>query len=112
MPRARALDRVALEAMKQVFLTTFPDFHEHGFAASSGQYFEVERGYKQALLDRVREVLIQGDALDDAQCGGAILDVLAAKASDLLGWRTVAPTKDSALGAPRNDRGRGRDSGA
>ena len=96
----QSLDRVALEAMKQVFLTTFPDFHEHGFAASSGQYFEVERGYKQALLDRVREVLIQGDALDDAQCGGAILDVLAAKASDLLGWRTVLLLKTARSAHP------------
>lgn len=74
----------ALEAMRQRFLELCSDFET--FDQDSGTYFDTERSYKDALIDRVRSITSSpGIATQDI--GSQLLDVLAAKPSNFVGWR-------------------------
>ncbi|NVD45199.1 hypothetical protein HUV48_09220 [Altererythrobacter sp. HHU K3-1] len=48
------LDPAEFERLKQRFLSKFSDFERLGFGASEGGYFDEERGYKDALLEKDR----------------------------------------------------------
>jgi hypothetical protein len=78
------VDADALMAMRDAFLARFPDFAEEGFEASYGGYWDVERGYKQALIEEAAKVMAQTN-LAPPQVGAALLGLL--KDRNLLGWR-------------------------
>lgn len=82
-----ALNRMALERYKKLFLARYVDFAD--FRAQAGGYYEEERRYKDALIARAADIRLQGMAV--AETGAALLDLLTGKAglsSGLLGWRT------------------------
>jgi hypothetical protein len=89
-----ALNRTALEALKERFLARYPDFQPEAFAKDSGGYFDEERRYKEALLERARAALAESDALGDEELGSRFLDLLIGRESGLLGWRTDARIKN------------------
>lgn len=88
------LNRSALEALKVAFLSRYPDFMPAGFQAMSGSYYDEERGYKDALLERAQAALATQPSLSDEALGGRFLDLLTSKESGLLGWRTDARIKN------------------
>jgi hypothetical protein len=83
------IDRGALEALKNAFLVSFPDFKGLGFEASEGRYWDTERGYKQHLIDRAQEILAKHREENDATLGDELLNLLVSSESNLLGWRMV-----------------------
>lgn len=86
------LNAFELEKLKQRFLAAFPDFEPSGFAATSGGYFDEERRYKNALIEKAQQAL--GDeALSDEELGSRLLDLLIGPDSGLLGWRTDAKVR-------------------
>jgi hypothetical protein len=80
------IDAAELDRMRQTFLARFPDFEDHGFDASEGRYWEVERGYKQKLIDRTSKIFKREDLRPEA-IGQELLDILGSKPSNLLDWR-------------------------
>ncbi|MBX7540312.1 AAA family ATPase [Qipengyuania sphaerica] len=86
------LDAAELERLKQRFLSFFPDFEPAGFAPSEGGYYDEERGYKEALLEKAQAAL-DDSSLSEEEVGGRFLDILTGPQSGLLGWRTDARIK-------------------
>lgn len=87
------LNKAALEKMKTFFLAQYPDFEPQGFEATSGGYYDEERGYKDTLLASGRDALAIQDQLSDEELGSRFLDLLTGPISGLLGWRTDARIK-------------------
>ncbi|MBY6014698.1 AAA family ATPase [Qipengyuania gaetbuli] len=85
-------DTAELERLKQRFLSFFPDFEPAGFAPSEGGYYDEERGYKEALLEKAQAAL-DDSSLSQEELGGRFLDILTGPQSGLLGWRTDARIK-------------------
>jgi 5-methylcytosine-specific restriction enzyme B len=83
------IDAAELERLKQRFLTKFPDFELTGFAAREGGYFDQERGYKDALLEKAQTAL-NDESLSKEEMGARFLEILTGPQSGLLGWRTDA----------------------
>lgn len=81
------LDRAALNELKKVFTTRFPDFEGLNFGADRGGYWEEERRYKQHLIARANEILTQARDKTDAELGSELFELLNSKESNLLGWR-------------------------
>lgn len=79
-----------LEKLRQKFLSRFPDFEPEGFAANSGGYYGEERAYKNALIEKAAEAIVDEASLSDEELGGRLLDLLTSKKSGVLGWRTDA----------------------
>jgi hypothetical protein len=80
------IDAHELHKMREAFLARFPDFEEHGFDASEGSYWKVERHYKQALIDAAADFLRLYEG-PPSKIGTLLLQVLASKTSNLLDWR-------------------------
>ncbi len=103
------LDLEALGKLKATFISHFPDLEALGFDATHGSYWDEERKYKQALIERVAEVTGRGDELSNAQVGNDVLAILESPESNLLGWRmtdrlrivrsTATPLINEAAGA-------------
>lgn len=82
-----ALDLDALERLKTKFLVAFPEFEPGGFETDTGDYWEVERRYKQSLINKTAAAIqssVQGKATD---LGARILDILELPEANFLGWR-------------------------
>jgi 5-methylcytosine-specific restriction protein B len=84
---APLLDPTVLKEFKERFLAAFPDFEPSGFAATSGGYFDAERRYKDALIEKAEQAL-DDESLSDEALGRRLLDLLISRDSGLLGWRT------------------------
>ncbi|WP_376704199.1 AAA family ATPase [Mesorhizobium sp. ISC25] len=78
-------DRHALDALKQRFLSAFPDFEAGGGFTGSTSYHREEDDYKRTLVARANELLHVDPPPGDAELGGAVLDALS-KDSNLLGY--------------------------
>ncbi len=81
------IDLTALENYRKDFMARYPDFSS--FAQRQGGYFNEERAYKEALMERCAAALKEED--DEAALGTRLLDVLTGRAgvpSNLLGFRT------------------------
>ncbi|MBX7492064.1 AAA family ATPase [Qipengyuania sp. 1NDW9] len=81
------LDPQGLSELRTKFLAAFPDFEELTFSAREGGYFEEERRYKQALINRAADIVGEPGQTTE-QLGGQLLDLITSKESGLLGWRT------------------------
>jgi hypothetical protein len=79
-----AVEWPELEVMRKRFLELCPDFI--AFGQGSGIYFDTERSYKDALILRVRSIA-SGTGTTAQSIGLQLLDVLAAKPSNFVGWR-------------------------
>jgi 5-methylcytosine-specific restriction enzyme B len=79
-----AVEWPALELMRQRFLKLCPDFIT--FDQEAGTYFDTERSYKDTLIDRVRSIM-SGTVTTAQDIGLQLLDVLAVKPSNFVGWR-------------------------
>ncbi|GAA0678107.1 hypothetical protein FHT00_003437 [Sphingomonas insulae] len=80
-----AVNRDALEKLKQNFLRLFPDFEAGGGFTGVSRYHQEEDDYKRALVARVSELLHRDPAIDDIALGAAILDGLSTD-TNLLGY--------------------------
>lgn len=76
-----------LEGMRQRFLELCPDFLN--FEQGSGIYFDAERSYKDELIARTRSITA-GTGKTAQGIGSELLDLLAAKPSNFVGWRAFA----------------------
>jgi hypothetical protein len=94
------LNRDALEELKRRFLARYPDFEPGAFGKNQGGYFEEERAYKDALIERAQAALTEAKVLDDEELGVRFLDLLIGRESGLLGWRTDARIKKLREGNP------------
>jgi hypothetical protein len=84
---APSLDRSALERMRSTFLERFPDFEKTGFRATASRYWEVERGYKQVLIDKAAEIMAARRTRPGK--GSDLLGLLEPELSNLLDWREL-----------------------
>jgi hypothetical protein len=75
----------ALEAMRRAFLSRAPDFVD--FMQDDGIYWEMERQYKDAMLQKAWSIL-RSDA-DETGAGHAIIDVLMPQDGPPLRWQTI-----------------------
>ncbi|RFC62265.1 hypothetical protein DYI37_17325 [Fulvimarina endophytica] len=73
-----------LEAMKASFLERMPDFEN--FQQQSGEYWRIERAYKDEILAKVADAIARGT--DEASTGRAVYDALVPQAGPLLRWQT------------------------
>ncbi len=83
------VDPGELGKMRKAFLARFPDFEKRDFSASEGGYWEVERSYKQILIDNSARLFKTAERLKPEFVGAAILRILEVKPSNLLGWREL-----------------------
>lgn len=75
----------ALEAMRRAFLSRAPDFVD--FTQRTGAYWEMERQYKDAMLEKAWSIL-RSDA-GEAETGHQIVDVLMPQDGPPLRWQTI-----------------------
>lgn len=95
----------ALEEMRRVFLERAPDFED--FEQRRGVYWEMERRYKDDMIERARS--IAASEFDDARAGHAIYDVLIPQEGPPLRWQTIdAIHREDPTLAPRFDAVLGR----
>lgn len=79
-------DWPALEHMRDQFLERVPDFQS--FQADEGEYYEIERRYKQAILDGVAEARARlGD--DPEALGREIVALMQTQSGPLIRWQTT-----------------------
>jgi hypothetical protein len=96
-----AIDARELHKMRETFLARFPDFEDHGFDISEGTYWEVERGYKQQLIENAAEAVRLADHPEGhIDLGAALLRIVTSKASNLLDWRELRRLKEVRREAP------------
>lgn len=82
-----SLDGEELERLRRLFLARYPDFEPAGFAATSGGYWDEERGYKDEAIADCRALV--GAAGSSAELGRSIFERLVPSPSGLpLSWRT------------------------
>jgi len=90
------IDAHELHKMRDSFLARFPDFEDRGFDVSEGSYWEVERRYKQELIEKAAQVfnaVIDRDIAPN-DIGVTLLDILESKTSNLLDWRQLRRLKE------------------
>lgn len=75
----------ALEAMRRAFLSRAPDFVD--FTQRMGTYWEMERQYKDAMLEKAWSIL-RSDA-GETETGHQIVDVLMPQDGPPLRWQTI-----------------------
>jgi 5-methylcytosine-specific restriction protein B len=81
-----------LERLREVFLDRIPDFED--FSVSDGEYYNLERSYKDRLCQSVRD--LAGSSPNDRSNGEEILRVLSSGMQGVpLSWRTPADLKKS-----------------
>lgn len=79
-------DWPALERMRDQFLERIPDFRS--FQETSGEYFEIERSYKQAIIDAVAEA--RARLSDDPEAlGREVVAAMQPNSAPLLRWQTT-----------------------
>jgi len=79
-------DWPALERMRDQFLERIPDFRS--FQETSGEYFEIERSYKQAIIDAVAEA--RARLSDDPEAlGREVVAAMQPNSGPLLRWQTT-----------------------
>jgi hypothetical protein len=88
-----AIDARELDKMREAFLSRFPDFEAYGFEFSKGDYWEVERSYKQVLIDTAADFLQMYPGRPE-KIGTVLLELLASKKSNLLDWRELRRLKE------------------
>lgn len=81
------LRRDALEELKQKFLKRFPDFEEHRFGASKGEYWREERDYKDEVMAKAA-LLREASETPAVERGRHMLEVLKQPPANFVGWRT------------------------
>jgi hypothetical protein len=78
------LDRAALERLRTIFVSRYPDFLPGAFGNGTGKFFENEDAYK-------RPIVAEGGRLDYEPLGRKICDAITAKEVNLLGdFRVLA----------------------
>lgn len=82
--RATGMNRDALEELKTKFLAKFPDFENGGGYPAQSTYHAEEDDYKRALLAECQP--LRGALAGSIAIGGKILDALAGRQSNLLGY--------------------------
>ena len=84
--REHAINRKALEGLRQRFEDAFPDFRT--FDDTSSGFHRQEDDYKRALIQRVQDALAT-DSGDIVALGRAVLDLVLDRSTNLIGnWRT------------------------
>lgn len=81
------LDMVALERLKQAFLSLHPDFTNF---ADTPSFASNEGDYKQALIDEAQRLLAAMQDRPDAELGAALIELLAGRTQlfcNLIDWR-------------------------
>lgn len=74
-----------LHQMREAFLDRVPEFER--FTATDNAYEQVERAYKDAMIDQVRAISASND--DDAAAGRRIYKALMPQSGPLLRWQTA-----------------------
>lgn len=82
------LDEDALEALREIFLSRFPDFESGGGFPGRSTYHPEEDEYKRALIAAVQARLAEAQTPSHAELGGWLLDqLLPEKSVNLIGDR-------------------------
>jgi hypothetical protein len=77
-----------LKVMRGVFLERCQDFED--FDQKDGAYFDIERSYKDVLIQDAANILATVDSAQLPEVGRAFLDLMSPKRSNFVGWRTFA----------------------
>jgi len=86
------LDWPELSRARDAFLRQMPDFTD--FRAASGAYWDVERGYKNGLIEQARAIIARQD--DDRAVGESLYRLLSVGGSGLpLSWRTLSEVQNA-----------------
>ena len=87
------IDWPELKRARETFLRQMPDFTD--FRAASGAYWDVERHYKNGLIEQARAIVAQPD--DDRALGESLHRLLSVGGSGLpLSWRTLSEVQNAA----------------
>ena len=86
------IDWPALHRARDAFLRQMPDFSD--FRAAAGAYWDVERAYKNALIEQAKAIIARGD--DDRAVGESLYRLLSVGGSGLpLSWRTLSEVQNA-----------------
>lgn len=87
------IDWPELRRARDTFLRQMPDFTD--FRAASGAYWDVERHYKNGLIEQARTIIGRPD--DDRAVGESLYRLLSVGGSGLpLSWRTLSEVQNAA----------------
>jgi len=86
------IDWPELNRARDAFLRQMPDFSD--FRAAAGAYWDVERAYKNGLIEQAKAITARGD--DDRAVGEALYRLLSVGGSGLpLSWRTLSEVQNA-----------------
>lgn len=86
------IDWPELNRARDTFLRQMPDFSD--FRAAAGAYWDVERAYKNGLIEQAKAITARGD--DDRAVGEALYRLLSVGGSGLpLSWRTLSEVQNA-----------------
>ncbi|WDA41423.1 AAA family ATPase [Erythrobacter sp. BLCC-B19] len=86
------IDWPELNRARDAFLRQMPDFTD--FRASSGAYWDVERAYKNGLIEQAKAIVARQD--DDRAIGESLYRLLSVGGSGLpLSWRTLSEVQNA-----------------
>ena len=86
------IDWPELNRARDTFLRQMPDFSD--FRAAAGAYWDVERAYKNGLIEQAKAIIARSD--DDRAVGEALYRLLSVGGSGLpLSWRTLSEVQNA-----------------
>lgn len=86
------IDWPELNRARDAFLRQMPDFSD--FRAAAGAYWDVERAYKNGLIEQAKAIIARED--DDRAVGEALYRLLSVGGSGLpLSWRTLSEVQNA-----------------
>jgi len=94
------IDTEALEKLKSIFLSRYPDFAGLLFTADHGTYWDEERGYKEKVFAGAETIMSQV-GLSDEDAGRAMIELLRRPPANFVGWRAFKQIEDAGPDAGR-----------